>query len=321
MTALLKQQIEEYLISLRYDEKMPHRLYAPMDYILKLKGKRIRPMLVLLAYQAVAKSEAKPALGLACATELFHNFTLIHDDIMDNAPTRRGNDTVHIKWDTNVAILSGDTMFAVAVEMAAKNFPEKAGTIIPAFLKVAIEVCEGQMEDMDFALEGIVTIPSYIEMIRKKTSVLLGGCLKLGALAAGASEELAQRFYQMGEAAGIGFQLQDDLMDAFPPKDFGKQIGGDIIENKKTFLLLKAFELANTTQLQQLDYLLNTENSHAQKVSGVCDLYQALDIPQITQNLINQYFQQAYTLLDELAKESDTTLIKNYLGEIAMRKV
>ena len=315
----LLTDIQQYISSLAFAEKLPHRLYAPMQYILSLKGKRIRPILTALAYHAVSGEAPQKAVSLGCALELFHNFTLIHDDIMDNAPTRRGQPTVHEKWDTDVAILSGDAMFALSMGLVVQDFPEKAADLTKIFVKAAVEVCEGQMEDMDLAIQDAATIEDYIEMIRKKTSVLLGACLKLGAIAGGADAELAQKFYLFGEYAGIGFQLQDDLMDAFPPKDFGKQEGGDIIENKKTFLLLKALELASDAQKAELMELF-TEKDTQVKVSKVLQIFEELNIRALTQAKSNEYFEKARVLGEELKRVSDFEYLEKYLGEIVGRK-
>lgn len=258
---------------------------------------------------------------MAVGVELFHNFSLIHDDIMDNSPTRRGKSTVHEKWDVNVGILSGDAMFALAMQLITKDFPEHAARLSEIFTQAALEVCEGQMEDMDFPLREQVSIPEYIEMIRKKTSVLLGAALKLGAVAGGATIELAEAYYRFGEAAGIGFQLQDDLMDAFPPEGFGKQIGGDIIENKQTFLLLKSLELADPKQSQQLRHALESEPDNERKVAGVLAIYEDLAIPSQTQQLIKSYFDQAEQTLAYIGTQADTTTLQHLLQEIFMRKV
>jgi geranylgeranyl diphosphate synthase type II len=315
----LLADIQQYISSLAFAEKLPHRLYAPMQYILGLKGKRIRPILTALAYHAVSGKAPQKAVGLGCALELFHNFTLIHDDIMDNAPTRRGQPTVHEKWDRDVAILSGDAMFAISMGLVVQDFPEKAADLTQIFVKAAVEVCEGQMEDMDLAIQEAATIEDYIEMIRKKTSVLLGACLKLGAVAGGADAELAQKFYLFGEYAGLGFQLQDDLMDAFPPKNFGKQEGGDIIENKKTFLLLKALELASDTQKAELIALLDEKDAQL-KVKKVLAIFDALNIKALTEAKSNEYFEKARLLGEELNRVCDFAYLEQYLGEIVARK-
>ncbi|MEM7658551.1 MAG: polyprenyl synthetase family protein, partial [Bacteroidota bacterium] len=192
----LKAKVEAHIQSLGLDQRKPVHLYAPMHYLLSLKGKRIRPILTLLAYQASSQQDPAKALNLACSVELFHNFTLMHDDIMDRAPVRRGQPSVHVKWNEDIAILSGDALFALSMGLVVEDFPAKAAELNREFTQVGMEVCEGQMEDMDFATQAEVSIPEYIEMIRKKTAVLLGGCLTLGAMAGGAEEELVEKLRQ-----------------------------------------------------------------------------------------------------------------------------
>lgn len=321
MLLSLRQDIENYISSLQLSERKPHRLYAPMHYILALKGKRIRPILTMLAYHAVSGRKPQDALVLGCGVELFHNFTLIHDDIMDNSPTRRGKMTVHEKWDINVGILSGDAMFAVGMQMVIQDFPTKSAQLANIFVQASIDVCEGQMEDMDFPLQSDVTIAEYIEMIRKKTSVLLGAALELGAVAADASEEVARLFYEFGENAGIGFQLQDDLMDAYPPEGFGKQVGGDIIENKQTYLLLKALELASDEQKNAIENLRKSETDNVYKVQQMLAIYDSLHIPLHTQTQINHYFGKAREIGENLSKHCDFKPLQLFLEEIFHRKV
>ncbi|RMG70796.1 MAG: polyprenyl synthetase family protein [Bacteroidetes bacterium] len=318
----LKQTVESHIAALPLADRQPENLYAPMVYILGMKGKRIRPILTLLAYQAVSGRPVSESLNLACAAEVFHNFTLMHDDIMDRAPVRRGQPTVHIRWDENIAILSGDALFAYAMELVVKDFPEKAAPLAIEFSRVSMAVCEGQMEDMDLALRSEVSIPEYVEMIRKKTAALLGGCLAMGAIAGGASSKQVEKFRQYGEKLGIAFQLQDDLMDAFPPEGFGKQVGGDIIENKKTYLYLRALELANPEQATRLQVLFQTDmGTDKGKVAEVLDIFRQLNIPGQTQALIESYFQEALQLGEELAAETDFGPMKAYLGVIAKRKI
>lgn len=320
----LREEIDQYFQQSAAIHHTPERLYAPIQYILTLKGKRIRAILTLLSYHAASGEKPQKALSLGASLEMFHNFTLVHDDIMDNAPTRRGKPTVHEKWDSNVAILSGDTMFALSMQWIVQSFPQFAGNLAIAFTQAAIAVCEGQMEDMDFAEMKAVTIPQYIEMIRKKTAALIGACLQIGALAGGADTTLSEKIYRFGELAGIAFQLQDDLMDAYPPDNFGKQIGGDIIENKKTFLLLTAIEKADAIQHKTLHQLLNEEQNMEIKVAGVLNIYQALQIRSITEAAIENYFSQARALgkeLIEIIPDNRFALIADYLEEIAGRKV
>jgi geranylgeranyl diphosphate synthase type II len=318
----LKSLVNEHIASLSLSSRKPANLYEPMDYLLSLGGKRIRPVLTMLAYQAVSGKAPTDAINLATALELFHNFSLMHDDIMDRAPFRRGKPSVHAKWNDDVAILSGDALFALSIEMIAQEFPEKAAPLSIGYSRVSMEVCEGQMEDMDMAEMDDADIPMYIEMIRKKTAALLGGCLRLGAIAGGASSDIQEKFKDFGESLGIGFQLQDDLMDAFPPAGFGKQEGGDIIENKKTFLLIKTLELAKGDQAKELEALLSLakDEDNPRKVAGVLEIMKSLSIPEITQNLIDEYFQRAEDLGKELAKETQFDALKAYLEVIAKRK-
>ncbi len=317
----LKNEIETYFNEADFNGKSPVRLYEPITYILGLKGKRLRPLLAMIAYHIVSGNPPREALSLGSSIELFHNFTLIHDDIMDNAPTRRGKATVHEKWDTNVGILSGDAIFAISVQWLVREFPDKAATLVSTFTQAAIEVCEGQQEDMDLATQESVKIEDYIEMIRKKTSVLLGAALKLGAISGGASHELAAAFYNYGIQAGIGFQLQDDLMDAFPPEGFGKQKGGDIIENKKTFLWLKAFERASDAQKSALTALMSEANQE-KKVNEVIAIFKALNIPEETERLVAHYFQLA-SATGEIIRPmvKDFSLMSQLLYEISQRKI
>lgn len=316
-----KARIEAHIGSLDYANRKPINLYQPIAYILSLKGKRIRPILTLMAYEAISGYEIAKVLNLAIAVELFHNFTLMHDDIMDRAPVRRGMPTVHIKWNEDIAILSGDALFACAMELVIKDFPKHAAALGTEFAQVALKVCEGQMEDMDFAERNDVSIDEYIEMIRKKTAVLLGGCLSLGAIAAGADRKLVGQMRELGECVGIGFQLQDDLMDAFPPEGFGKQVGGDIIENKKTYLLLKAFELASKRQKERLQHFIDIEKDEGKKVEGVLKIFRELDIEGKTHEIIQLYFEKARILSTELAKEVNFAPIRQYLEEIVNRKL
>ncbi|MDX2250212.1 MAG: polyprenyl synthetase family protein [Bacteroidia bacterium] len=318
-TTELKAAVEQHIENLGLDQRKPANLYQPMAYILSLKGKRIRPILTLLAYQAVSGANPMKAMNLAVAVEVFHNFTLVHDDIMDRAPVRRGNATVHIKWNENIAILSGDALLAFSMDLVTGDFPERAAPLMKEYTRVSLAVCEGQMEDMDLALQEHATIPDYLEMIRKKTAVLLGGCMSLGSLAGGADEEIVGQFREFGESLGIGFQLQDDLMDAFPPEGFGKQVGGDIIENKKTYLLLKAQELADPSQRKTIAALM-AENSDS-KVEKMLEIFRQLDIESHTQALIHRYFEKAKYLGQALSQKTHFEPLRSYLQEIASRKI
>lgn len=317
----LRETVEAHLASLPFERQAPSNLYRPIHYLLSLKGKRIRPVLTLLAYEAVSRRDPAEALQLGCALELFHNFTLMHDDIMDRAPMRRGQPTVHKVWNEDIAILSGDALFAFAMGLVVKEFPARAAGLATEFTRVALEVCEGQMEDMDLAQQTEASIGAYIEMIRKKTAVLLGGCMTLGAMAAGAEAGLVEEFRLFGENLGIGFQLQDDLMDAFPPEGFGKQVGGDIIEGKKTFLLLKARELADAATLAELNRLLSPGVSDQERVEGVLAIFQALNIRQHTEDIIQHYYQEAGRLAQSLEAACDFARTRAYLEELVVRKI
>lgn len=317
----LKERIDAHIQSLALSRRLPARLYEPMEYILSLKAKRIRPILLMLAYESVSKRSSVEALNLAAAVELFHNFTLMHDDIMDKAPMRRGKPTVHTVWDTDVAILSGDALFALSMGLIVKDFPIHAAALGKEFAEVALGVCEGQMEDMDMAQMQNVPISTYLEMIRKKTAVLLGGCLALGAIAGGGDSRLVEKFRLYGENLGIAFQLQDDLMDAFPPEGFGKQVGGDILEKKKTFLLLRAYELADAAMKERLSHLIEKEENPDQKIRGVLDIFHSLDIENETRSLIEHYFNEARSLSEEPAYQTQFHAIRIFSEEISNRKL
>ncbi len=260
---------------LNYD---PKELYDPEIYILNLSGKRVRPILALVACDLFDK-DFKLALNAATTVELFHNFSLIHDDILDAAPLRRGQPTVHVKWSTNIAILSGDVMLVKAFKIL-ENYPaEQFKQLSTIFSKTSIEVCEGQQNDMNFESRIDVSVEEYIEMITKKTAVLLGCSLQMGAICAEANEEDQKHLYEFGKHIGIAFQLLDDYLDAFAPDSdkFGKQVGGDIIANKKTYLLLLAMKLANKEQKTELNRLL-LESNNDLKVKGMLDLFSRLHV-------------------------------------------
>lgn len=242
-----KQIFDEHLQAIALD-RQPRGLYDPIQYIMSLGGKRIRPLLMLMATEAVG-SDMKLALDGAMAVELFHNFTLLHDDIMDDAPLRRGQQTVHEKYSVNTAILSGDAMMILAYQALGKY---QRADVFEIFSKMAIEVCEGQQMDMDFEVRGDVTIPEYIEMIKLKTSVLIGAALQIGALLGGATAKGAQHLYEYGVNIGIAFQIQDDVLDTYGSPKVGKQKCGDIIQNKKTYLYLKALELSTEADKAEL---------------------------------------------------------------------
>ena len=289
--------------------KNPSLLYEPIDYILGLGGKRMRPILVLMAHQLFDKNIEK-AFSPALAIEVFHNFTLLHDDIMDNAPLRRGQKTVHEKWNSNVAILSGDTMLVQAYQLMAEVDNTIVKQVLAVFSKAAIEVCEGQQWDMDFETQSDVSIPDYLKMIEYKTAVLLGAALQIGGITSGASKEEQNHLYAFGRDLGIAFQLKDDLLDAFgDAATFGKQVGGDIMANKKTYLYLKALALTDGTQRQNLEQYFSTNDTSQLKVDAVKSIFSNLEIPELTTNLMREYHARAMENLAAIDSENKEPLL------------
>lgn len=276
----------------------PSELYEPINYALNLGGKRIRPILVLLSNELFG-GKSSDAMNAALAIEVFHNFTLLHDDIMDNAPLRRGKATVHEFWNSNIAILSGDTMFVQSYQLMASVKSDRLAELLSLFSKTAIEVCEGQQHDMNFEQLKSVSIDEYIQMITLKTAVLLAASLEIGAIIANASPQDAQYMYDYGKNIGVAFQLQDDILDVYAQQaDFGKQVAGDIVSNKKTILMLKAFEQANEQQKVSLSELLNETNPHT-KIQGVMKVYEDLQVKSKAEEIMNAYFQKADDILDK----------------------
>ncbi len=299
----------------------PQNLYDPIRYILSLGGKRLRPMLVLLGYN-LKKEDPENILDQALAVEVFHNFTLMHDDIMDEAPLRRGKPTVHEKWNNTVAILSGDTMMVKAYDQLLKTDPTLLPLALKKFNTCAVEVCEGQQMDMNFENETSVTEEQYIEMIRLKTAVLIGFSLEYGGLLAGMNEKEQSQLQQVGEKAGIGFQLMDDLLDVYGDQEkFGKQVGGDIASNKKTYLLIKALELANDNQKFELNNWLNRKDFEiSEKVNAVKSIYQEIGIYELTQAKMNSYYDQAFAILNTLdAREIGKVELINFFERLMKR--
>lgn len=275
-------------------KRVPVELYEPIEYLISIGGKRVRPLLLLLAcdmFDGKIEDAIHPALGI----EIFHNFTLVHDDIMDNAAIRRGLPTLHKKWNTNVAILSGDTMFALAYQYLIRTNHQIAPEITDIFTKMAIEVCEGQQYDMNFETKENVTIDEYTRMIHLKTAITIASSLKIGAMIAGANPLNAKNLYNFGINIGIAFQIMDDLLDLYAEKEkLGKTIGGDIIANKKTFLYIKGYELANIQQRQELDKCFKEKHySDADKVKKVKEIYDNLDIKNVTKNIMQEYYDNA----------------------------
>jgi geranylgeranyl diphosphate synthase, type II len=290
---------------LKYGHR-PRELYDPIEYIMGLGGKRIRPLLALLAY-LLYKEDPESVLEPVIALELFHNFTLMHDDIMDKAPLRRGKPTVHEKWDQNVAILSGDVMMIRVYDLLLKMPAPLLVEGIRKFNACAAKVCEGQQMDMNYEASMLVTEGQYMEMISKKTAELLGFSLEYGAFLAGAPEGDCQALKEFGLHVGLGFQLTDDLLDAYSDKElFGKQIGGDIIANKKTYLLIKAMELAGEQAASKLQYWLEvTEYDPYRKVEQVLEVYEQLNIKSITEKKITVHFEKGFSSLAKVKVSED----------------
>ena len=314
--------IADYLES-QYETKEPKNLYDPIHYILGLGGKRMRPVLTLMSAE-VFDADYKKALPAALAVEVFHNFSLIHDDIMDDAPLRRGNVTVHEKWDINTGILSGDAMLILAYQYFEKYEPAIFRELAKLFSKTALEVCEGQQWDVDFEIRTDVSIPEYLKMIQYKTAVLVAAAMKMGAIIAETSQENANLIYDFGLNLGLAFQLQDDYLDAFGnPETFGKQVGGDIIENKKTYLYLKALEFASRDQAQQLvDLFAIQPEDSSDKIAAVKKIFVASGAAQETKNAIQDFTFKAFDTLQNISIDNDKKDMLRTFGENLMgRKV
>ncbi len=302
--------------------KEPHNLYAPISYILGLGGKRIRPVMTLMAAD-IFGGDYRQALDAALAIEVFHNFSLVHDDIMDGAPLRRGQATVHKKWDVNTGILSGDAMIISSYRFLERYNGNTFKDLVQLFGKTAIEVCEGQQYDVDFESREDVTIREYFKMIEYKTAVLLGAALKMGAIVAGTDKETQDLIYEYGRNLGIAFQLQDDYLDAFGnPETFGKQVGGDIIENKKTFLYLKARELASPQQLQDLDHLFSiSPKDPTDKINSVKNIFLESGASEHAQKEIKGFTQMAFKKLTNLrVSEGKRTILRQFGEGLMMRE-
>lgn len=314
--------VNEFLANLPYERK-PKSLYEPIRYVLSMGGKRIRPTLMLLGYN-LFKDNPEKILMNAVALETYHNYTLLHDDLMDNADLRRGHETVHKKWDANTAILSGDSMLVLAYERMAQCDEKHLAKVLKLFTTTALEIGEGQQFDMEFENRNDVKEEEYIEMIRLKTSVLLACALKMGAILADASDEDAENLYKFGEQIGLAFQLQDDYLDVYgDTKVFGKEIGGDITSNKKTYMLINAFNLANDTQSAELQKWVDAkEFDRKEKVAAVTRLYNEIGIDKLAQDKIAYYFEQSKKYLDavnvpaerkeELAKYAQKMMKRQY---------
>lgn len=317
-----RKEFEEYL-SQKIESREPVNLYDPMVYILSLGGKRVRPVLVLMAAE-IFGSDYRKALDAALAIEVFHNFSLIHDDIMDDAPLRRGMETVHQRWDLNTGILSGDAMLIKAYQLFENYEGEVFRQLAALFSKTAIEVCEGQQYDIDFESREKVSIEEYLKMIEYKTAVLVGASLKMGAIVANASAENCERIYEFGRLLGIAFQLQDDYLDAFgDPDTFGKQVGGDIIENKKTFLYLTSIRESASGEAMQLEHLYSINPPDpTTKVETVKGLFESSGAAELTRVEIEKYTRKAFEVLEELeVGEQQKKLLYNFGKNLMHREV
>ena len=291
-------KVNDFLDNLKYERK-PSGLYDPVKYVLSMGGKRIRPVLMLLSY-GLFKDDVESVLMPACALETYHNYTLLHDDLMDNADMRRGNETVHRKWDANTAILSGDSMLVLAYERMAKCNPVYLSDVLHMFTETALEIGEGQQYDMEFETRNDVTEDEYIEMIRLKTSVLLACAQKIGAILAGASKQDQDNLYKFGEQIGLAFQLQDDYLDVYgDPKVFGKKVGGDIICNKKTYMLINAYNRADAEQRRELQHWMEAETFNSdEKVAAVTAIYNKVGVDKLAIEKIAYYFEESKKYLD-----------------------
>jgi len=317
----LQQLFNNYLKRNLLDSA-PQELYEPINYIMSLGGKRMRPVLVLMGCEMFGGDTAE-ALPTAFAIELFHNFTLMHDDIMDHAPLRRGKPTVHEKFDANRAILSGDVMMIYVYEYLRKLKEPLFGKVLGAFNDTAIKVCEGQQYDINFQREENVTVADYLNMIELKTAVLLACCLKCGAITAGARDEDSHSIYEFGRNVGICFQLIDDLLDTFGDSDkFGKKIGGDIEENKKTYLLIRALELAEGKDKDSLTFYLGNDVPHDQKIAGIKSIFEKLGIEERVKEKINEFQLEADKHLSRInISNSKKEMLITYSEKLLSRQV
>lgn len=320
---ILRDRIHEYINSLGY-KHTPEGLYDPIEYVLGMGGKRLRPVLLLLAYNLYL-DDIESVFPQAAAIETYHNFTLLHDDVMDNADMRRGCPTVHKKWDPNAAILSGDAMLILAYQYMLQDCPaELVHAVSEIFGRVALEVCEGQQWDMEFEHRDDVSVDEYIEMIRLKTSVLLAGALELGAVLGGAPAEDARSLYDFGVKAGLAFQLQDDYLDVYgDPKVFGKNIGGDILCNKKTFMLISALSHADEKTRNELQSWMDaTQFDAKEKITAVTAIYNKVGIDRICKAEITRHYDEAMESLDKVGVEDGRKqYLKTFIQGLMTRKL
>lgn len=311
----LIQKINTAVEDIQYNTE-PKKLYDPIRYILSIGGKRIRPLLMLMGYN-LYRDDVDAIINNALALETYHNFTLLHDDLMDKSDMRRGNPTVHKKWNDSTAILSGDTMLIMAYELFNKGMKNDAAWT--AFIEATLGVCEGQQYDIDFETRNDVTEAEYMEMIRMKTSLLLGYALKIGAMLGGGDQEDVENLYKFGEKMGLAYQLQDDLLDVYgDPTKFQKKLGGDIVDNKKTFMLINAYQRANQEQKAELDRWMNTQEfDSAEKIEAVTHIYNILGIDKLAQQKIEELFALSLQSLDKVkvdeAKKAELRAFANRL--------
>ncbi len=313
--------IESYISQIELPAQ-PQRLYEPISYTMEEGGKRLRPMLLLLTHQLYSDSWQE-AIHAAAAVEVFHNFTLLHDDIMDNSPLRRGKESVHVRWSPNVAILSGDVMMILAYHLLAKSDPKSLPAILQIFNRMSREVCEGQQYDMDFEELDVVSIEEYMKMIELKTSVLLGGATLIGATIAGASEGDCRALESFATELGLAFQLQDDLLDTYGDSEsFGKPIGGDILEGKKTFLKITTLNRATAEEREHLLKIhLDTMLSDQEKIEQVRAMYDKFNIRETTEEMIASKFNNALSLLDTIdVRPEALEALRNYAKGLMNRK-
>ena len=314
-------KVNNFIANLPYERK-PESLYAPVKYVLSMGGKRIRPTLMLLAYN-MFKDDPECILMQAVGLETYHNYTLLHDDLMDHADLRRGHETVHKRWNDNQAVLSGDTMLVLAYERMAQGLTDKLGEVLSLFTQTALEIGEGQQYDIDFETRNDVSEAEYIEMIRLKTSVLLACALKIGAILGGASQTDADNLYKFGEQIGLAFQLQDDYLDVYgDPKVFGKAVGGDIASNKKTYMLINAFNCADDRQRKELQRLIGAEVfDRDEKVAAVTALYNEIGIDKMAKDKMDFFFEQSKRYLDAVSISEERKLeLRAYAERMMKRK-
>jgi geranylgeranyl diphosphate synthase type II len=316
----LQNLVNKAIAETKYTEQ-PAELYEPISYLMQLGGKRMRPVLVLISTE-LFDGNVLNALDAAIGIELFHNFTLMHDDIMDKAPLRRGKPTVHAKWNESAAILSGDVMFVEAYKLMIKVDNSILREVLAIFSNTASGVCQGQQADMNFENRDDVSLPEYLEMIRQKTAVLLAGSMQIGALIGGAAQEQAKLLYEFGENLGLAFQLQDDILDVYGnPEKFGKQVGGDILSNKKTFMLIKAKELAKGNTKSELNEWLKRSDDPLAKVNAVTLIYNLLEVRKLAEIEMEEYVKKALKALDMISVEhSKKELLRGFAEQLLIRE-